>query len=306
MRIAYLIATYCDPVHLERLVNALDDHADFFIHIDAKIDFTPFACLEKNPRVHFLKKRHVVFWGDITQVYYQRDLLRACLDSGIAFDRICILSGLDYPLMSNRQLRDFFAAHSDREFIQGIDLSVQRPEVTRNYRVYRPQFFCSLFSNRCNLRIRILLRKIFYALGVRKPLTFRWGERTCPVFKGSDWWGITPQLGRYLLQQLDIYPEILRYFSTAFVPSELLWQSIVFNSPFAEKAMLFPGSYVSLASLTPLHYIYYDPIIKVLTEEDYSTLMASGKPFCRKTCTGTSDALMDLLDRHRTANNNSL
>lgn len=306
MRIAYLISAHCDPVHLERMVRALNEQADFFIHIDAKADFSAFAHLAKIPEVHFLKERVHTLWGDITQVYYQRALLRACLDSGIVFDRICTLSGLDYPLVGNRQLHDFFAAHPDREFIQGIDMSVQRQAVTQNYRIFRPQFFCSCFSDRFNGRIRILLRKLIYGLGVRKKLTFKIGGRTCPLFKGSDWWGITPQLGRYLLQQLETYPEILRYFSTSFAPSELLWQSLVFNSPFAEKAMLFPDPYVSLASLTPLHYIYYEPVIKVLTEEDLPTLMASGKLFCRKTCTGISDTLMDLLDRYRTANNTSL
>ena len=300
MRIAYLISAHCDPVHLKRLILALNEQAEFFVHIDAKADFSSFAHIAEIPKVHFLQERVHTFWGDITQVYYQRALLRACLDSGIVFDRICTLSGLDYPLMSNAQLRDFFAAYPDREFIQGIDMSVQCQAVSRGYRIYRPQFFCSSLSDRTNSRIRILLRKLIYGLGIRKKLTFQMNGRTYSVFKGSDWWGITPQLGHYLLRQLDAYPEILRYFSTSFAPSELLWQSLVFNSPFAEKAMLFKGPYINLASLTPLHYIYYDPIIKVLTEEDFPTLMASGKLFCRKTCTGASDALMDLIDRKRT------
>ena len=33
MRIAYLISAHCDPVHLERMVRALNEQADFFIHI---------------------------------------------------------------------------------------------------------------------------------------------------------------------------------------------------------------------------------------------------------------------------------
>ena len=36
MRIAYLISAHCDPVHLERMVRALNEQADFFIH-----SFTP-------------------------------------------------------------------------------------------------------------------------------------------------------------------------------------------------------------------------------------------------------------------------
>lgn len=305
MRIAYLISAHCDPHHLERLVHTLNENAEFFIHIDAKSDFSAFSRLDKVPQVHFLKERVHTLWGDITQVYYQIALLRACLESGTVFDRICTLSGLDYPLVSNRKLQEFFSAYPDREFIQGINLSIQREEVTRNYRIYRPQLFFPLLNDRTNSRLRILVRKLFYALGLRKKLTFQAGGHTYPVYKGSDWWAITPQLGRYLLQQLELYPEIMRYFATSFAPSELIWQSMVFNSPFAEKAMLFDRPYVSLASLTPLHYIYYEPVIKILTEKDYPALMASGKLFCRKTCTGTSDALMNLIDRQRNSNSSS-
>ena len=41
-RIAYIISAYKDAPHLARLVAALDDRADFYVHIDLNADIHPF------------------------------------------------------------------------------------------------------------------------------------------------------------------------------------------------------------------------------------------------------------------------
>ena len=92
-------------------------------------------------------------------------------------------------------------------------------------------------------------------------------------------------------------PEMTRYFRTSFVPSELCVQTLVFNSPFASKAMLYEGEYPGLSGLTPLHYIQYGHSIKILTEADWPVLQACGKMFCRKMASGTSDALREKIDK---------
>lgn len=296
MKIAYLISAHNDPGHLERLVKSLGEHAEFFIHIDAKVSVQPFEYLQKYPQVHIIRERVRTLWGDITQVYYQIALLRACLSSGIRFDRICTLSGLDYPLMSNSEIEQFFSRNPKKEYIQGINMAVQRPDVQKGYQIYRPRFFSSWFGLRTNSRIRIVIRNIVRILGYRKKLSFTVHGENYSVYKGGDWWCITPALAEYMLRKIDTCPEILRYFSTMFAPSELIWQTLVFNSPFAEQAILFTKPYESLAALTPLHYIYYHPVIKVLTEEDLPALLESKKMFCRKTVTGVSDRLMDKID----------
>lgn len=40
-RIAYIISAYKDAPHLARLVAALDDRADFYVHIDLNADIHP-------------------------------------------------------------------------------------------------------------------------------------------------------------------------------------------------------------------------------------------------------------------------
>lgn len=298
MKIAYLISAYVDAPHLQRLVAALDDDAVFFIHVDKKVDEAPFRERLTAPNVHFLTQRFTTLWGDFSQVRYQRALLQACLDSGEDVGRLVLLSGTDYPLWSNRRLHAYFEAHADDELLQGICLT-DAAEVNAKYRQYCPQFWIPGMGWWINWHLRVKVRKWAYRLGVRKSLTFRRGDRTCKVYKGSDYWAVTPRLARWMLDELERHPEVWRYFSTLFIPSEQLWQSLAFQSPFAAHCRLERGRYESLAALTPLHFIDYGASVRVLTETDWPRLQTSGKMFCRKIRTGESDALMAIIDRKR-------
>jgi hypothetical protein len=63
--------------------------------------------------------------------------------------------------------------------------------------------------------------------------------------------------------------------------------------------MIEEGKYQSLEAITPLTYIHYHPVIKILTEEDYPKIKESNKMFCRKVISKTSYKLMDLIDNDR-------
>jgi len=65
MKIAYLISAYTDAPHLGKLVDALyTDDSYFFIHVDKKVDISPFKESTAGKRhVSFLKDRHKVAWG---------------------------------------------------------------------------------------------------------------------------------------------------------------------------------------------------------------------------------------------------
>lgn len=126
------------------------------------------------------------------------------------------------------------------------------------------------------------------------------GKR-CDVFFGSDYWAITLACARWILTTFDGETALQRYFSTSFVPSEMCFQTIVFNSPFAAHALLHTGPYPGLSVLTPLHYIDYGACIKELTTEDLPKLTERNKMFCRKVVTGKSDALAEAIDRLRAA-----
>lgn len=298
-RIAYILSAYTDAPHLARLVAALDDGgADFYIHVDRKVDSRPFHRL-LDGKATFVPS-HWISWGGWQQVEYQKELLAAVLHSGRDYMRVVCLSGQDYPLWSNMRIRRYFDEHPDAEFIMGLNLTRCTDRAQRSkiccYHFFRDLPWRNLWwKNKLIVASRLLMK----ALPLRKrPYTFING-RQADVYFGSDYWAVTLPCARYIYEKLCSEQQLVRYFRTSFVPSELCIQTLVFNSPFARHALLYKGDYPGLSGLTPLHYIEYGHAIKTLTLEDLPALHRSDKMFCRKVVSGVSDGLADLIDQDR-------
>ncbi len=311
MNIAYLISAHNDPKQLQRLVEALGDNAWCFIHIDKKSDITPFIeALSKFPedRIHFLKNRTDVRWGTILEVEYQMNMLKAALDYSESlkakpqkssgdeettfkgFDRYISLSGLDYPIKPSLLASDATFDPS-KEYLMGIDMSnsLVHPRHTSIYRHPRPFFKIPFLSNKSNQNLSIICRKSLYTLRVQKPLIL---PNNWHMYKGAAWWAITETLASYIYETYATTPLIKKYFMNSFGQAETLIPTIAFNSPYAKRCLEITGDYPGLKALTPLTYIDYNPVIKILTEKDIPTLMESGKLFCRKVISGKSDNLV--------------
>lgn len=293
--LAFLISAYRDPAHLARLVSSLEGDARFFVHIDARVDDAPFRAALPGS-VTFVK-RHRVSWGGWEQVEYQREMLEAALRSGEDFSHLVCLSGQDYPLWSNSHIHQFFEENKDREIIAGYNITrgdnaAQLRKVTRIHPFRDLAWKSQWWRNKAI----VLSRHTLSLFGVRRKPRVEIDGRECDIFFGSDYWAITPACARHVVSVLRGQPAVSRYFRTTFVPSEMCLQTIIFNSPFASRAMLTEGHYPGLTSLTPLHYINYGASIKILTESDWDILQRSGKMFCRKIITGESDALAAKID----------
>lgn len=297
-RIAYIISAYKDAPHLSRLIKALDEDADFYVHIDQKADSRPFKEL-LGDKVTFVQS-HWISWGGWEQVEYQKELLAAVLRSGIGYSRVVCLSGQDYPLWSNERIHRYFKERPNTEFIKGMNLtrSADKQQISK---ITCYHFFRDLKWRNLWLKNKVIVasRNLMKCLPIRKASTVRIGDKKCDIFCGSDYWGITLPCAQYVYEKLCTEKDLTRYFKTSFVPSELCIQTIVFNSPFADHAWLHKDRYVGLFALTPLHYIKYRKSIKVLTLEDWPILQQCEKIFCRKVVSGTSDSLVETIDKER-------
>lgn len=296
MTLAYLISAHTDAPQLKRLVDALNQDAHFFIHIDKKTDITKFTSIIQGENIHFLDNRVDVRWGTILEVEYQMNLIAAAIDYPKHFDRLITLSGMDYPLWSNKRIHQYFREIGDKEILTGCDLASPdvSPKHTAIYRLARPFFALSCFGNKGNQRLSIACRKVLGALGVKKSLTLPNGWH---LYKGAAWWAISEDLGSYIFNTYRENAEAREYFRNSFGQAETFIQTIAFNSPkWAAKCMLTKGDYPGLAALTPLQFIIYEPVIKIMNETDYETLMASGKMFTRKLISLESDKLVQRLE----------
>ena len=303
MNIAYLISAHTDAPQLKRLIEALHPDAHFFVHIDKKSDLSMFTAIIQQDNVHFLPNRIDVRWGTILEVEYQMALIKAAIDYPVAFDRIFFLSGMDYPLWSNDHITSWLKEQGDKEILCGIcmDTEAINKQQKELYQLSRPFFNISFLGNLWNQRLSIICRKIKAALGMRKPLSFSVDGKQWKLYKGSAWWCISQNLATYIYNMYISKSEIRQYFMDSFGQAETLIQTIAFNSFSSneserKKLLLAEGEYPGLAALTPLHFIIYEPIIKVMDETDYDTLMASERMFARKFMSGVSDKLVEKLN----------
>lgn len=297
MKLAFLITAHTDPVHLRRLIESLPSGSGFFLHIDAKSDLSLFSGIDQLPNVHFARQRINVMWGSYSQLESQIVLLKEAMESKEHYDYFISLSGLDYPLWSNDRILKFFTDNQGREFIQGVRLDEQG-EPSKLYRHHRPfnRYFFPYGS--LGSKFRVALRKIIYAVGIRKPLSFSARGKLYHVYKGSSWWAITRTLAQSVLDHWADN-DYRRFFLDFFGPDETFIHTIVFNTDFRSYALPSPKVFTDLESVTPLTFIDYTHGIKILDESDLPRLIASNKMFCRKTITGQSDRLMDLIDERR-------
>jgi len=296
--IAYLISAHTDAPQLKRLIEALHPDAHFFIHIDKKADISQFTSIIQGENIHFLEDRIDVRWGTILEVEYQMMLIKAAVDYPQHFNRIFFLSGMDYPLWSNEHITEWLESQGDKEILCGINMNTDAINQQQRdlYQRSRPFFECSNLSNKSNQRLSILGRKVKSALGMRKPLSLTVDGKHWDLYKGSAWWCISEELASYIYNMYKGKPEIRKYFVDSFGQAETIIQTIAFNSPeWVDKCMVVKGEYPGLAALTPLHFIIYEPVIKIMDETDYDTLMESGRMFTRKLLSGKSDKLVKLI-----------
>lgn len=303
MSIAYLISTFTDPQHLHRLITALDaPDCHFFIHVDKKVDIRPFKELCTGKNVHFLCDRVNVYWGTCSQVEFQMRMIRDALDHEVPFSRLFILSGQDYPLWSNRLIRNCLAVAGERELFSAICLDtndVLEPK-KRIYRLFRPQTDIQWLSPKMNDRLSKIIRKMCKWLGVRNRLYFKACGRTWHLYKGSDYLCLSRELAAYVYRTWTDSPAIRRYFKSSFAPSETCIHTIALNNPaYRDKADLHTGDYQTLRDLTLLHHIDYIPVIRIWKEGDFDELLNSGKMFARKFTTADSTPLLDKIDKER-------
>ncbi len=304
MKIAYLISAYSDPTQLNRLVGALyNDSSFFYIHVDRKVDIVPFlgAISSNYKNVEFLKNRIFTQWGGWSQVEYQYELLKAATHSDNFYDRLFILTGMDYPLFSNLKIQSELIANPEKEYMVGLDITpIATPKLRDKLVLYH---FCRdlKIESRNMLRVfkggsRLLMRM----LPIRKKPYFEIEGKRFDVFQSSSYMCITGKLAKYIVDQMESNRILMRYFRYTFVPEELVIPTIVFNSDYAKNAMLYSNKrYDGLSKLAAIHQFEYGKSIKVYNEQDFDFLISCNKMFVRKVQTGISDTLIKKIDIYR-------
>jgi hypothetical protein len=223
-----LILAHNNPAHLQRLVGQLASaEVDFYVHIDRKSDLADFAAV-RHPRLQFCRKRSDCAWGDISLVDATLALVRQALAAARPYDYVILLSGACYPVQPAEYIADFLRRHQGAEFIEAFSL----PNAAYGKPVERLSYYWIRKSRPLlgmKWRLQRLLNKTLPARDYHRGLL-----GAAPMV-GSQWWALSHAALAHVCAFIDDRPGFYDFCKHVDCPDELVFQTILWNSPFKDK-----------------------------------------------------------------------
>lgn len=279
---AYLILAHNEFSLLEKLIKALDyEKNDIYIHIDKKIknvDFDKIKSAAKKSEV-FFAPRVSVRWGDMSMVRAEYSLLHCALDGGRKYDYIHLISGVDIPLLNQKDMHEFFRKINGKQLIHFGGETLRPVEFQRvayyHFATGRRNYF-----NRIITKSESIIGRLLHINRVKN----------LDIYRGSQWFGITNDFAQWLLEQEGF---VLKQFNHTFIPDEFFVQTVFMNSPFKDSLnhKEFDDSNEGCLRYTDWHrgspYIF--------RAEDYDEIVSSNCLFARKFSTEVDSEIIDKL-----------
>jgi hypothetical protein len=279
MRIAFLIMAHKDPDQLARLVDRLNFPGfDCYIHLDKKVDSAPFLSLGQKENVTLIRNRTRADWAafSFTAAIYRS--LEEVINTGVGYDFIQVMSGQDYPIVSNRHIHRFFEEHAGRNFISfETEESGWWKHAIGRIRNYHLTAF--RFPGR--YKVQTLLNALLPERKFPLPYTLYGGPR-------ASWFTVSHACATYVVNFMNSHPELRRFCTFTWGSDEFLFQTIIMNSPYKDSVVNDAINYIdwSGGGANP----------KILTVDDFNTLRNSGRYFARKFDPAKDARILDMLD----------
>jgi hypothetical protein len=275
MRIAHLILAHKNPMQLERILKALKHPAfDFYIHIDKKTEIGPFTHLFNERNIFPVHNRTKIYWAGWGTIQATINGFKEIIPKN--YDYINVMSAQDFPIKSAEHIYQYICDRSGKEFITCQSVDDEWPEAS--LRVTKYHFINLKIPGRH--RLENIINRI---LPERKyPLPHK-------VVGRANWFTITMQAAKYLLNFIDQHPEIVRFYKFSWGADELIFSTALYNSAFKEQIT------------NNLTYVDWDGTSKghpkILTANDMSQLMSTDKLFARKFDMDVDSSIISLLEQ---------
>jgi Core-2/I-Branching enzyme len=230
MNIAYLILAHNNPGHLARLTRALaTENSAIFVHIDKKVDIRPFLEIA-GEKVHFTPKRVPVHWGDYSQIEAILVLIDTAMAASQLYDYLVLLSGSDYPLRTAVHLEAHFIKYQGSEFINMVAMpSEAASKPLSRLTEYRPR---PGLKGKLSAQVRRVLVK---AGILSRTRDYKTSLGALTPYAGSSWWALTHDACAHIQNFVARNRRIMKFFVNTNCPDELVFQTILGNSPFKHK-----------------------------------------------------------------------
>jgi hypothetical protein len=221
VRIAYVVVAHHLPRQVCRLVRALHTpDTSFYVHIDRRAGRDCRRRVARDlatvPRVRMLPS-HRCHWAGFSILRAELKGLHAALEGGDRFDHLVILSGQDYPVASNARIAERLALAGGDSFLQHSPLPDPAfpHDANRYERWHVPAWDYHLPNER-----------------IRLPVTRRMPLGMTP-FRGLAFGALSRRAALHVRAVLRDEPRVLRFFRTVYAPDEMMFQTILLNSPLA-------------------------------------------------------------------------
>lgn len=213
INIAYLILVHRLPQQFKRLFKAIYETDNFYlIHIDKKainkIGKEIITFLEPYPNVSVLTSENVV-WGGYSMVQAELDGMKHLLKMNAKWDYFVNLSGQDYPLKSQKIIRQFLAENNGKSYLKIANQKLIRPETMNRIENHF-------------VEVDDKISTVTHKRGFMKNVV---------PYIGGQWMILTRNCCEFICNSSEVkkYEE---YYSNTLIPDESFFQTVLMNTSF--------------------------------------------------------------------------
>jgi Core-2/I-Branching enzyme len=285
--VAYIVLAHRHPDQLARLLDRLHHPGDsVFVHVDRRQALGPFV-ESLTPHmgtgfVNLARRRFPSYWAHYNLVAATLTTLEQALQEA-TFAHVALLSGEDYPLVPTAVIREFLATAGDRSFMFHSDgTEPSRPDRTGNTKWYWNGDLRRITYRHYRVGGRMLHVPNRYLPDIPRLAP----PADLQIYQGSQWWVLSWQAARYVVETFVRRPELRRFFRRVQAPDEFALQMVLCNSRLAERIVN-----------DDLHFISWQGShARTLRMPDLPGLRETSKLFARKVNQNDDSDLLDALD----------
>ncbi len=293
LRHAFLITAYKNCDQVADLINVLStDESHVFVHLDQGAAFSPddvLARVRTRKSITMMSPRLRVQWGGYSHLAAILGLLRTARATG-SFGYFHLLTGQCYPTKHLNEIFQFFEKNRGSEYLENFSLPTDRWDRGGLNRMAYYHLYDRLDAQKRVLGVRVNARIIDAIARLQAQIGL---ERELPgsfatYYGGSGYWSLSCDSIDFVLGVLDTTPDLEGRFRHTSCPEELLFQTLIMNSPLRNRVV---GS-----NLRYIDWSYRNGSIPaVLDESDFERIDSSGALFARKLDPRLSQRLLALL-----------
>lgn len=223
-RIAFILLCHKDPKGIIAQARRLTASGDYVsIHFDGRASAQDFEMIHKaladNSSVTFAQKRFKCGWGEWSLVAATHEAVRCAVRAFPAATHFYMLSGDCMPIKSAEYAHAFLDSE-DCDYIESFDF-FESDWIKTGFKEER-----LIYRHWFNERTQKWLFYTSYNIQKRFALT-REVPADIQVMIGSQWWCLRRQTVEKVLEFCDRRPDVVRFFSTTWIPDETFFQTIV-------------------------------------------------------------------------------